>query len=185
MTKKFCGLLTLLLLTLGTAWAQNIPSPKEHFGFNIGDDYQLANYTQTEAYFKKLAASNRTKLVDIGLTEEGRHQYMLIVSAPENIQELTKYQKISQQLAHAEGLTDEQAKALAAQGKAVVWIDGGLHATEVVGSHQLIESMYQFVTRTDEETMNILKNVIILFTHANPDGNHEYPQKCDHPVYPR
>ncbi|RFM34352.1 M14 family metallopeptidase [Chitinophaga silvisoli] len=171
MTKPFYGMLLLLTLTLTTAWAQQqIPSPKEHFGFNIGDDYQLANYTQTEAYFKKLAASNRTKLVDIGLTEEGRHQYMLIVSAPENMQQLEKYKTISQQLAHAEGLTDDQAKALAATGKAVVWIDGGLHATEVVGSHQLIESMYQLVTRTDEETMNILQNVIILFTHANPDG---------------
>lgn len=164
-------MLLTLTLSLTTAWAQQqIPSPKEHFGFNIGDDYQLANYTQTEAYFKKLAASNRTKLEDIGLTEEGRHQYMLIVSAPENIQQLEKYKKISQQLAHAEGLSEDQAKALAATGKAVVWIDGGLHATEVVGSHQLIESMYQLVTRTDEETMNILQNVIILFTHANPDG---------------
>jgi hypothetical protein len=170
MTKKFYGMLALLLLALATAWAQQIPTPKEHFGFNIGDDYKLANYTQTEAFFKKLSASNRTKLVDIGLTEEGRHQYMLIVSAPENIQQLEKYRAISQQLAHADSLTDDQAKALAATGKAVVWIDGGLHATEVVGSHQLIESMYQLVTRTDEETMNILQNVIILFTHANPDG---------------
>jgi len=171
MTRTFYGMLMVLTLSTTTAWAQQqIPSPKEHFGFNIGDDYQLANYTQTEAYFKKLSASNRTKLVDIGLTEEGRHQYMLIVSAPENIQQLEKYKTISQQLAHAEGLTDDQAKALAATGKAVVWIDGGLHATEVVGSHQLIESMYQLVSRTDEETMNILQNVIILFTHANPDG---------------
>jgi len=39
------------------ATSQNIPTPKEHFGFNIGDDYQLATYTQTEAYFKKLAAA--------------------------------------------------------------------------------------------------------------------------------
>ncbi|MBP1652518.1 MAG: peptidase carboxypeptidase, partial [Bacteroidetes bacterium] len=171
MTRTFYGMLMVLTLSTTTAWAQQqIPSPKEHFGFNIGDDYQLANYTQTEAYFKKLSASNRTKLVDIGLTEEGRHQYMLIVSAPENIQQLEKYKTISQQLAHAEGLTDDQAHALAATGKAVVWIDGGLHATEVVGSHQLIESMYQLVSRTDEETMNILQNVIILFTHANPDG---------------
>ncbi len=150
--------------------AQKIPSPKEHFGFNMGDDYKLANYTQTEAYFKKLSASPRTKLVDIGLTEEGRHQYMLIVSSPENIKKLSLYKEISQKLAHADELSNVQAKRLAAEGKAVIWIDGGLHATEVVGAHQLIETMYQLVTRTDEETMNILKNDIILLTHANPDG---------------
>ena len=54
--------------------AQTPPSPKEHFGFDIGDDYKLTTYTEAESYFKKLAASERTKLVVIGQTEEGRHQ---------------------------------------------------------------------------------------------------------------
>lgn len=169
MKKKLYSMLALLL-SMATTQAQTIPSPKEHFGFNIGDDYQLATYTQTEAYFKKLAASDRAKLVDIGMTEEGRHQYMLIVSSPENMKQLEKYKEISRQLAHATGLTDEQAKSLAAEGKSVIWIDGGLHATEVVGTHQLIETMWQLVSRTDPETMEILKNDIILFAHANPDG---------------
>ncbi len=163
--------LAAILVSVITCFAQTIPSPKEHFGFNIGDDYQLANYTQTEAYFKKIAAaSNRTRLVDIGVTEEGRHQYMLIVSSPENIKNLDHYKEISQKLARAENVTEEQAHALANEGKAVVWIDGGLHATEVVGAHQLIETLYQFVSRTDAETLRILDQSIILFTHANPDG---------------
>lgn len=171
MIRKFNLMLVLpMLFCASVMQAQVVPSPKAHFGFNIGDDYKLATYTQTEAYFKKLAASPRTKLVDIGLTEEGRHQYMLIVSAPENIKKLERYKEIAQQLAHADGLTDAQAKSLAAEGKSVIWIDGGLHATETVGAHQLIESMWQLVSRTDEETMNILNNDIILFTHANPDG---------------
>ncbi|GEP92618.1 Zinc carboxypeptidase [Chitinophaga terrae (ex Kim and Jung 2007)] len=166
---KFLRLLALLLATVAVAWAQ-VPSPEEHFGFKIGDDYKLANYTQTEAYFKKLSASDRTRLVDIGLTEEGRRQYMLIISSPENIRKLDQYKSISQQLARAEDLSADQAKQLSETGKAVVWIDGGLHATEVVGTHQLIETMWQLVSRTDPETLRILDNVIILCTHANPDG---------------
>ncbi|HUB60149.1 MAG TPA: M14 metallopeptidase family protein [Puia sp.] len=149
----------------------NIPTPKSQFGFNIGDNYQLATYTQTEAYFSKLAtSSDRAKLVVIGTTEEGRDQVMLIISSPANIKQLDRYKTISQRLAHAEGLTPEQAHALAAEGKAVVWIDGGLHATEVVATHQLIETAYQLVSREDPETRRILDNVIILLTHANPDG---------------
>ena len=164
-------LVLLALVAASTAYAQKIPTPKEHFGFAIGDDYQLATYTQTEAYFKKLAAaSDRVKLVDIGLTEEGRHQYMLIVSSPENLKNLARYKEISQKLARAENLTDEQARTLAQEGKAVVWIDGGLHATETVGTHQLIETFYQLVSRKDPETMRILDQTIILLTHANPDG---------------
>ncbi|WP_299291212.1 M14 metallopeptidase family protein, partial [uncultured Mucilaginibacter sp.] len=173
MISKFYHMLLLpILFSVSVAQAQKkVPSPKEHFGFNIGDDYKLANYTQTEAYFKKLAASSdRARLVDIGLTEEGRHEYMMIVSSPENLKKLDRYKTISQKLAHADDLNDTQAKSLAAEGKAVVWIDGGLHATEVVGAHQLIETMWQLLSRNDEETMNILKNDIVLMTHANPDG---------------
>lgn len=169
--RKKTGLLLLLLCSIGLLHAQNIPTPKEHFGFNIGDNYQLATYTQTEAYVKKLAAaSDRAKLVDIGKTEEGRSQFMLIITSAENQKKLDRYKEISRKLAYAEGLTAEQARTLAAEGKSVVWIDGGLHATETVGAHQLIEIMYQLTSRNDAETQRILDNVIILCTHANPDG---------------
>lgn len=172
MNKKHLKKLCIAFLIVGSVpvFAQEVPTPKSHFGFAIGDDYQLATYTQTEAYFKKLAeTSKRVKLVDIGKTEEGRSQYMLIVSSPENLQKLDRYKEISQQLAHAE-ITPEQAKTLAQEGKAVVWIDGGLHATETVGAHQLIQTAFEFASKTDPETLKILDNVIILFTHANPDG---------------
>jgi hypothetical protein len=46
--------LATLLLAMNFSNAQTIPTPKEHFGFNIGDNYMLATYTQTEAYVKKL-----------------------------------------------------------------------------------------------------------------------------------
>lgn len=168
---KNCYALSLMLgIGISMASAQTVPSPKQHFGFNIGDDYKLANYTQTVAYYKKLATSPRAELVDIGLTEEGRHEYMMIVSSAANIKKLAEYKAIAQQLARAEGLSDQQALQLAAKGKAVVWIDGGLHANEVVATQQLTETMYQLISRTDPETMRILDNVIVLLTHANPDG---------------
>ena len=166
-------LLVFLLATLPVA-AQNAPkitTPKEALGFNLGDDYMVANYTQLEAYWKKLASeSDRMKLVDIGPTEEGRRQYMAIITSPENLKKLDHYQEISARLAHAEGLTEEQAHALAREGKAVVWIDGGLHASESVGSQQLMEMVYQMVSRTDPETMRFLNDVIVLYVQANPDG---------------
>ena len=151
--------------------APKITTPKDALGFNLGDDYMVANYTQLEAYWKKLASeSDRMKLVSIGKTEEGRDQWMAIVSSPENIRNLDKYKQISRKLALAEGVTEEQAHQLAAQGKAVVWIDGGLHASESVGSQQLMETVYQMVSRTDPETMRMLNDDIILCVQANPDG---------------
>jgi Zinc carboxypeptidase len=173
MIKKYLRKCCWVFLLAGSfsALAQEVPTPNSHFGFTIGDNYQLANYTQTEAYFKKLAASSkRVKLVDIGKTEEGRSQYMLIVTSPENHKNLEKYKSISQKLARAEGLSEKEAKELAQQGKAIVWIDGGLHANETVGAHQLIQTAYNLASRTDAETTKILDDVIVLMTHANPDG---------------
>ncbi|HEY4334449.1 MAG TPA: M14 metallopeptidase family protein [Puia sp.] len=174
MTKTIYYFWVFLLIAASARSQQTnpaIPTPRSFFGFDIGDNYQLATYTQTKAYIEKAAAtSDRAKFTVIGKTEEGRDQFMLIVSSPENIKNLDRYKAISQQLAHAEGLTDQQARALAAEGKTIVWIDGGLHATEVVGAHQLVETAYQLLSRTDPETVNILDKVIVLMTHANPDG---------------
>ena len=151
--------------------AASITTPKQEFGHNIGDDYWLATYDQFAAYWHKLAGeSPRMKLVEIGKTEEGRPQLMAIISSSENMKHLARYQEIAQRLAHAEGLTDEQAHALAEEGKAVVWIDGGLHASEVLGAHQLMQTVYDLLSRNDAETKRILRDCIILAVHANPDG---------------
>jgi zinc carboxypeptidase len=151
--------------------APAVTTPKQFFGFNIGDDYQLATYTQFTEYWQKIdKESNRMQVIEIGKTEEGRPHLAAIITAPENFAKLDRYKQIAQQLHRARGLTDDQARALAKEGKAVVWIDGGLHATEVVGAHQLIETVYQLVSRTDEETTRILRDVIVIAVHANPDG---------------
>src|SRR5512136_2906610 len=162
----------LALLVAGSALAQaKITTPKEFLGFDAGDDYMLANYTQLKAYWEKLAQeSNRMKLVDIGKTAEGRPMIMAIFTSPENQKNLARYKEISQKLARAEGLTDDQARKLAAEGKAVVWVDGGLHATECVPAQHLFQLAYQMASRNDEETRRILRDVILLLAPVNPDG---------------
>jgi len=149
----------------------HITSPKEQFGFNIGDDYKLANYTQLQQYWHKLdAESDRMKVVEIGKSAEGRPQLMAIISSPANMAKLDHYREISRKLATAEGLTDAEARALAKEGKSIVWIDGGLHATEVLGAAQLMETVYQLVSKSDPETMRFLNDCIILAVQVNPDG---------------
>jgi zinc carboxypeptidase len=173
MTRSRTCRFALLPLAVSLVFGQTsrITTPKGALGFNIGDDYHMANYTQLEAYWKTLASeSDRMKLVDIGLTAEGRHQWMAVITSPQNHKNLARYKDIAQRLAHADGLSDEQARALTREGKAVVWIDGGLHATETVGSQQLMETVYQMLSRTDPETMRLLDDDILLCVPANPDG---------------
>ena len=154
-----------------SATQTRVTSPKEALGFDIGDDYHLATYTQLEAYWARLARqSRRVVLQEIGKTGEGRPQLMAIVTSPDNHKRLSRYREIARRLALAGELTDEQARGLAAEGRTVVWIDGGLHATEVLGAHQLMELVYEMATRDDPETRRILNDVVLLAVHANPDG---------------
>src|SRR5215469_12251099 len=151
--------------------AQHITAPKDDLGFSPGNDYRLANYTQFERYFKKLAAeSDRIKLEDIGQTAEGRHQYMAVITSAENQKKLQHYKDIARRLALAEGLTDEQAHALAREGKAVIFMDFGLHATETVPPQAIFELAYELTTGTDPETQWLLNDDIMLLCLANPDG---------------
>src|SRR6476660_1919658 len=95
---------------------------------------------------------------------------MAIITSPDNLKRIDHYREISRRLALAEGLSDDQARALAAEGRAIVWIDGGLHATETLGAQQLIETVYRLVSATDRETRRMLDDVIVLACIGNPDG---------------
>ena len=153
------------------ALLSQVTSPKQQFGFDIGDDYRLVNYTQYLEYLRKLdEESDRLSVVDMGPTAEGRRQYLAIITSPENHKRLGEHRDANRRLALAEGLTDEQARQLARQARSVVWIDGGLHATEVLGAQQLIETIYRLSSRTDPETTRILDDDIVLLSIVNPDG---------------
>ncbi|HEY1913872.1 MAG TPA: M14 metallopeptidase family protein [Vicinamibacterales bacterium] len=178
MSKRFIALVALTVsLAAAVPQAQNRPAaqkittPKEQFGHDVGDDYWLANYTQYVEYLRKLdKESDRLTVVDIGKTEEGRPELTAIITSPENHKKLAQIKEANRKLALADGITEEQAHQLAREGKTVVWIDGGLHATEVVGTQQLIETIYRLTSRTDPETMRILNDTVILCTLVNPDG---------------
>lgn len=168
--------LILVLAVLAPAFAQRaaapkITTPKEQFGHEIGADYVLVNYTQYVDYLHKLdRESDRMTVVEIGKTEEGRPELMAIVTSPENHRKLAQFKEINRKLALADGLGEGEARQLARDGKAVVWIDGGLHANEVLGAQQLIETIYQLTSRTDAETLRILDDDIVLLVLVNPDG---------------
>src|SRR5688500_4862063 len=138
-----------VVVIIGLRAQPRATTPNDQVGFALGDDYQLANYQQIADYWRKLdAESDRLVIREIGKTAEGRPQLMGIVTSPANHRNLEKYRGISRRLAFATGLDDDQARALAKEGKAVVWIDGGLHATETLGAQQLAQTLYEMVSRT-------------------------------------
>ncbi len=152
---------------------QSFPTPESVLGFAIGADFHLASYDQSIAYFQRLAASSdRMQLVEIGRTSGNLPWYIALISSPANLANIERYRDIAQQLAHPENLDDNAARALANEGKAIVHIDGGLHATEVAHAQHNIQLAYDLVTSNDDpEIASILENVVlILWPSINPDG---------------
>ncbi len=161
----------LLLAAASVGFGQGTITPPKFGEYMAGDDYHLGNYTQLLDYWSKVAKeSDRIKIVQIGKTAEDRPFMMAIITSPANHKNLAHYKDISQKLARADGLTDAQAHAMANDGKAVVWIDGGLHATECINAQALFTETYYFLTHNDPETLRILNDDILLLVPANPDG---------------
>jgi hypothetical protein len=147
------------------------PTPKEHFGFDPGDDYKLADYSQITSYFEQLShASDRLKWVEFGRTSMGKPMYAAFISSPENLKKLGEFREINRKLAMGR-VTDEEAKTLAEKGKVFVWIDSGLHASEVAPSQQAPHLAYRLVTEENDEMKAIRRNTIVIQVPCiNPDG---------------
>ena len=150
-----------------------LPSPESVLGFKVGADFKLATWDESLAYFRKLdAGSDRMTLVEVGRTSNGQPWYFALVSSPANLANIDRLRQISQRLAHPEGLKDEEARALAREGRAFVHIDGGLHASEVAGAQHTIQLAYDLLSRADDPAIApILNNVVfMLWPSINPDG---------------
>src|SRR5262245_3025551 len=107
------------------------PSPRAFLGHDIGEDRYLATYEDLQRYWKELArTSARVRVETIGTTSYGQPMLMAVVSAPENLRDAERFRATSGRLARAKGIDEAEAKRLADDGRAVVWIDGGLPATE-------------------------------------------------------
>jgi len=164
--------LTAAVLALAFATASAAPrSPTDMFGFTPGDDYKLASYEMQEAFYRQLAAeSDRVQLREIGFSALGRTLYVLTISSPQNLANQERYRSISEQLARGR-VDSETAARLANEGKAVVWIDGGLHATELAHGQMTPLLAWRVATEETEEMERIRDNVIfLLMPMMNPDG---------------
>src|SRR5262249_5555366 len=140
------GLIPLLLLMGGVARGQSVPTPQSALVHKPGDYFYLASYDDARDYFRKLAASsNRIKLISVGRTTRGLDWEIAVISSPQNLARLDRYKDISRRLAFGRGLKDDDAHALAREGKAIIHLDGGLHSTEVAGGQHTLQLAYNLV----------------------------------------
>jgi hypothetical protein len=149
-----------------------LPSPEKFFGFQMGADRKLANWDKLHEYYQLLAkSSNRVKLVELGKSSEGRPFIALFISSPANLARLEQLRQINAKLADPRGIPEAEIKKLVADGRAVTIQSFALHSNEVAASQTAAEFVYDSLTRTDEEAMRNLDQVVsIVLPSINPDG---------------
>ena len=165
------GALIICTILLQGPTSAQLMAPEEVLGFQVGSDYQVAGWKTVSDYIRHVAVhSDRVLVEELGKTTEDNDLLMLLISAPENLEHLARYQQIQRELAIPSKRSGE-LKALAQEGKAVVLINCNLHSTEIASSQMSMEFAHQFATDDTPKIKKILENVIILLIpSANPDG---------------
>lgn len=164
-------LLFIALLFVAFGLNAQIPHPRETFGHEVGADYKLADYDQMLEYYDKLAASSdRVQMIEIGKSVMGRPIKLVFISSEENMKSLEKWRVISEKLSRAE-ITEAEAREMSKDGKAIIWFDGGMHATERAHAQMTSELMWRIASEESDEMQKIRDNVISLVVPViNPDG---------------
>ena len=108
---------------------------------------------------------------EIGASTLGQPMLLAVISSEENLAQLDRYKQISRRLATVTGTDPAEAARLAREGRVIVWIDGGLHATEVAHGQVTPELAHWLATDEGEEATRIRDDaVVLLMPNMNPDG---------------
>jgi len=85
-----------------------VPTPASVLGHTPGDDFYLADYSDTIRYFHALAASSdRIKMFTVGKSTRGQDIEVAVISSPQNLAKLDEYKKTAGRLARATDLNDD------------------------------------------------------------------------------
>ena len=164
---------SLLLATLIPTLAMAVPpSPDEFLGHPVGADLHLAKYDKVLEYLNLVAAESERVSIEVSGQSTLENDILTVVLTSEaNQLNLDRYRQIAGQLANPDRLTDEEAEALAAEGKVIALITGTIHSTEVGALQMAMEFVYDFATTTDPDKLEWMQDVIVLLMPSiNPDG---------------
>jgi len=162
-----------LLIGQSAASTQAIPDPVDYFGFEIGTDRKLADWDQLTSWYEMLASNSPRIVLDtLGETTLGLPFVMLTVTSAANHARLATLHDIQLRLADPRRISDSsELGELLDDGKTVVLVTHGIHATEVGGPQMAARLIHRLAISEDEKVREILENVILLDVPSlNPDG---------------
>ncbi len=146
--------------------SDKVPSPAKILGYPVGTPNKLTYTKDQYRYYRELEkATPRVKVFTAPEKSElGREQLLVVVGDESNIANLAKYKEITAKLGDPRKLTDEQAKQLIGEGKAIYWASGSIHSPETGSPEMLMEMAYRLAVEETPFIQAIRKNVIVMIT---------------------
>lgn len=156
--------------------SETIPSPKQVFGKHIGAPDTLHYYDEIVRYYRLLASkSPRVKILEIGKSEEGRQNIVVMISAEDNLAKLDTYKANLARLADPRGLSAADATALIAATKPIYHLSAGLHSAETGPPEMLMELAYRLLTEDSPMVKGIRDNLVVALSPVlEADGRDRY-----------
>lgn len=165
----------LLFLATLQASSQTLPSPAQVLGYELGD--RFTSHAGIERYLQAVetAARDRVRLIPYGETYEKRKLYLMVLSSPDNISRLNEIKKNIQKLSDPRTTSAAEAASIIRSAPAIAWLSYGVHGNEASSPEAAVNVIHQLLTRDDEETRTILKNLVVIIDPLlNPDGHERY-----------
>lgn len=164
------------------ALSTTVPSPKQVLGDHIGVPNKLHSHAAVLNYFRRLAAAApaRVHILELGKSEEGRDNVVVLISSNDNIAHLSTHRANLARLADPRGLDAASAAQLIANTKPIYHVMAGLHSSETGPSEMVMELAYRLVTEDTPLIRKIRDNVIVAISPVlDADGRDRYVQWYD------
>ncbi len=169
--RQFNKLLLFLLLIPFLSFSQNIKTPAEFLGYNLGDKFSFHYRILDYVKYVESQKPGLVKVIPYGTTSEGRP---LVYVAVANTENLGKLEEIRTNNLKSIGLMDGKPTA---KVPPIAWLSYNVHGNEAVSSEAVMRVLYELVNPSNATTQRILKNtVVILDPCINPDGRDRYAQ---------
>ena len=161
--KNSLSFTTLFILFFQLALAQQIKSPTEFLGYELGS--QFSRHAEVVNYFKHMAENSAlVTFHDYGKTNERRPLSYAIISSEKNMQKLDEIR--SSHLNNAGIGKNDQASNIA-----IVWLSYNVHGNEASSTEAAMKTAYSLITEKKEWLEN---TVVIIDPCVNPDGRDRY-----------
>ena len=143
--------------------AQNLKSPSEFLGYEIGTEFSRHN--QVVDYFEYVSEKMDENVIlkYYGETYERRPLMYAVLSSKKNINEIEKIR-----LANLEVLEEKPSKL---NDKAIVWLSYNVHGNESSSIEASMQTLFNLLTKN----YDLLENTIVIIDPClNPDGRDRY-----------